>query len=80
MAITIKLRYENGHFIPLSDIPGIQDGDEIEVEWTTQPSLEEIVEALNKSAGIWADVEGFEEIIEENRRLWDEEWQQRQNF
>lgn len=85
MAITIKLRYENGHFIPLSDIPGIQDGDEVEIEWAAQPSEElserrlKIREALEQTVGLWGDIEGVEELFEQQRQQWNAAWQQKLN-
>jgi predicted DNA-binding antitoxin AbrB/MazE fold protein len=55
MAI-LRLRYENGQFVPLDPVPELTDGDEIQVEWSppavSQQSLEEM---LDRTRGLWAD-------------------------
>ena len=76
MAI-LRLRYENGHFVPLETVEGLQEGDEIQAQRTRLPSRTAIREMLDRTAGLWADVEGIEEFLEKARTEWDEEWQQR---
>lgn len=31
--VTIRLRYEQGHLIPLEPLPDVEDGDIIELQW-----------------------------------------------
>ena len=78
---TIRLRYENGHFIPLDEVPDLEEGMEIEAELVipAEDRAKVIKAMLDRTRGIWADVEGLEEAIEEARTIWDEEWRDRLN-
>jgi predicted DNA-binding antitoxin AbrB/MazE fold protein len=76
---SIRARYENGHFVPLEPVDDLQDGEEVEVTVTRLPSRDAIQEMLDRTRGLWADIEGIEEFLDEMRRRWDEEWQQRLN-
>ena len=78
MAI-LRLRYENGHFVPLDTIEGIQEGAEIRVEWQPPVEQDAIDEMLDRTAGLWADLDGIEDLINDARSKWDAEWQQRLN-
>jgi hypothetical protein len=31
--VTIRMRYENGHLIPLDPLPEVEEGDVLEVQW-----------------------------------------------
>lgn len=74
---TLRLRYEHGQLIPLEDIPGLSEGDEIEVEWkSTSTASENIDDILARTAGLWADIEGIEDYLAGIRQQWDEEWKQ----
>lgn len=84
----LRLRYENGHFVPLDtedELDDLQEGDVIEVtEWSAvnEPvapdEIQAIDEMLARAAGLWADwpedVAGF---LDDARRQWDELWQER---
>jgi predicted DNA-binding antitoxin AbrB/MazE fold protein len=74
---SLRLRYENGHFVPLDDVPELEEGEEIEVEWEPLTTAEAVSEALDWSRGIWADLEGIEEFFAGARTQWNETWQQR---
>ena len=78
---TIRLRYENGHFIPLDEVPDLEEGMEIEAEIhiLTSKEMDSYMEMLERTRGIWADVEGLEEAIEEARAAWDQAWRDRLN-
>lgn len=82
---TLRLRYENGHFVPLEaadELEEFQDGDVIEVvEWTpleqadSSQEKDEIDEMLDRTRGLWADwPEDVEALLEDARRQWDELW------
>ena len=76
--LKLKLRYEDGHFIPLDTITGLEDGDEIEVQWDAAPQVDTDIDAmLDRTAGMWADLDGIEELMQSIRQMWDEEWQHR---
>jgi hypothetical protein len=76
--IALRLRYENGHFVPIDPIPDLQEGLEIEVQWEPPANPNAIDDMLDRTAGLWADldfdVEGF---LEDARAKWDDEWQKR---
>jgi hypothetical protein len=62
----LRLRYEAGHFIPLDTLPDFKEGDivqaEIEVTNLGEWNMDALMEDLNRTAGMWADlpeVEGF---------------------
>ena len=59
---TIRLRYENGHFIPLDEVPDLEEGTEIEAELVipAEDRAKVIKAMLDRTRGIWADVEGLE--------------------
>ncbi len=49
--ITLRLRFEHGLLIPLEEIPGLNEGDEIEVEWkSTTTASENIDDILARTA------------------------------
>lgn len=80
--MTLRLRYENGLFIPLEAVEGIQDGQEIVVlDWKPAARKAELRDMLDRSRGAWSgpEFDGIEEFLAEARRQWDEEWQQRLN-
>jgi hypothetical protein len=76
----LRVRFENGHLIPLDEVQDLQEGAEFEVEY--DPPLtdedfsdEAIDEMLNHTAGLWADwPEDIEGMIEEARQIWDKLW------
>jgi hypothetical protein len=76
MAI-LRLRYEKGHFVPLDEIKDIQEGMEIRVEWQPPSDPAAIDAMLERTAGLWADLDNIEELINDSRAKWDDEWQQR---
>ncbi|GIK66621.1 MAG: hypothetical protein BroJett018_44150 [Chloroflexota bacterium] len=62
---TLRLRYEHGQLIPLEEIPGLSEGDEIEVEWkSTTTASETIDDILARTAGLWIDSEKIEVILD----------------
>lgn len=73
---SLRLRYEHGQFVPLEPVQDIHEGDELEIQWKPlrQPSPDEINQMLDQTAGLWADVDGIEQIFDEQRAIWDEEW------
>lgn len=74
---TVRLRYQNGQFIPLDPVTNLHEGDEVLAEIQEIPDDHAITEMLNRTRGLWADWDGVEEYIEEARAKWDEEWQDR---
>jgi len=70
----LRLRYENGHFIPLDPVTDLQEGQEIQVEWKPLPTREAILEMLDRTAGLWANLDNIEELLADARAKWDEEW------
>ncbi|MCI0708765.1 MAG: antitoxin family protein [Chloroflexi bacterium] len=76
--VKLRVRYVNGQFVPLEPVHGLQDGDEIVVEYITPAStIEMLDETLRRTAGMWADIEGIEDYLNTVRQQWDEEWQRR---
>jgi predicted DNA-binding antitoxin AbrB/MazE fold protein len=74
----LRVRYENGQFVPMEPVQGLQDGDEFEIEYTPHEiTPESQMETLKRTAGMWADVEGIKEYLESVRQQWDDEWQRR---
>lgn len=80
---TVTLKYQNGQFIPIGDVPLIQEGQEfvaILPDSDESPDWDAYLEMLDKTQGMWADVgDEFEESINQARQLWDAEWQKRLN-
>ena len=71
----LRLQYSGGKFISLDPIPGLQDGDEIEVEWKSPPTQPDAVVAmLDSTRGLWADWDDVEGLIEDARQSWDQAW------
>jgi predicted DNA-binding antitoxin AbrB/MazE fold protein len=72
--VSLRLRYENGYFIPLDPLPDLQEGMEIEAKWEPSSEPDAIDEMLDRTAGLWAeldfDMEGF---LEDTRARWDED-------
>jgi hypothetical protein len=74
-SVNLRLRYEDGHFVPLDKVAGLNDGDEIEVQWTPPMPLSEDYQAmLDHTRGLWADLDDVEDLIADAREKWDEEW------
>lgn len=78
---TITLKYQNGQFVPIGDIPILAEGEELAVMLpNTPPDWDAYLEMLDKTAGIWADMgDEFADAIDEARQTWDEEWQKKLN-
>ncbi len=55
----LRLHYEDGYFIPLEGVPDLPNGDEIEVQWTPMPTPADIEGMLDRTVGLWADLEEF---------------------
>jgi len=82
--VSLRLRYENGRFLPLEPVQGVQDGQEITVHWddATSPTPPEdrraaILAMLDRTAGLWADIEGIEELMADSRQQWKVDWGER---
>ena len=63
--VTFGLRFEKGRFTPLDPVPELQDGDEIEVEWSSTRGVGDVSQMLDRTRGLWADWDGIEELIED---------------
>lgn len=78
---TLRLRYENGHFLPLDPVEGFEEGQEIVVQWEATPPHDPAAyqEMLDQTAGLWAGELGeqIEDFINDARQKWDAEWQER---
>lgn len=75
----LRLRYENGQFIPLDPVPDLHEGAEIEVEWRMIDQVgqaEDMAEMLDRTRGMWAGEEwdGVEEYLAQARKEWDKAW------
>ncbi|MBZ0308931.1 MAG: antitoxin family protein [Anaerolineae bacterium] len=71
----LRLRYENGHFVPLDPLPEIQEGEEIVVEVRQEEAQNEIDKMLDQTAGMWADIaDEMEAYLQDAREKWDKEW------
>lgn len=81
----LRLRFENGHFVPLESVDDFQEGDIIEIrDWAavhepiTDAERQAIDQMLARTAGLWADwPEDAEGLLDDARRQWDELWQER---
>lgn len=73
---TIKVRYQQGYFIPIEDMPPLVEGQEAIITLPDeQPDWEAYLEMLNKTQGMWADLgDDLQEAIDNARNMWDEEW------
>jgi hypothetical protein len=74
---TITLRYQDGYFIPMGEVPLIEEGQEVVITLPdTSPDWDAYIEMLDKTEGMWADIgDELENTIHEARHAWDEEWQ-----
>lgn len=78
--VTLRFRYQNGTLIPLDPLPGWREGQGVHVEWnpTVSPTDDDIARMLEQTRGLWADwEENVEELIDDARKKWDQEWQDR---
>jgi predicted DNA-binding antitoxin AbrB/MazE fold protein len=66
----VRMRYENGRFVPLDPIPGLRDGDEVEVELRSASTPADVAAMLDRTRGLWADWEGIEGLIDDARASW----------
>lgn len=73
----LRLRYENGHFVPLDEVRGLDNGTEILVEWQPPVDMDAIDTMLDRTAGLWADLDNIEDLMRDSRAKWDEEWHNR---
>ena len=73
----LKLRYQDGKFVPTEPVAGLADGDEIEVEWKLSTRDDTICAMLDRTRGLWADWEGAAGLLEDARQKWEQEWQNR---
>ncbi|MDX2076394.1 MAG: hypothetical protein SFZ02_08170 [bacterium] len=78
---TITLRYQNGHFIPIGEVPPIAERHEVVITLLdTSINWDAYIEMLDKTEGMWTDIgQELEDTINEARQGWDEEWQKRLN-
>jgi hypothetical protein len=76
---TITLRYQDGHFIPIGEVPPIAEGHEVVITLPDTPiNWDAYIDMLDKTEGMWADIgDELEDTINEARQKWDEEWQKR---
>lgn len=82
MAI-LRLKYENGQFIPLEPLPKIEEGEIFEIPYFEKPEdLDaKINEMLDRTRGMWADIaDEIEANIKEAREQWDEAWAKKLPF
>jgi predicted DNA-binding antitoxin AbrB/MazE fold protein len=79
--INLRLRYENGIFIPLEPVATLQEGQEVFLQLpspvTSPERLLAIQTMLEQSRGAWAGPEwdGIEEELHTLRQTWDAQWQ-----
>lgn len=69
MAI-LRLKYENGQFIPLEPLPKIEEGEIFEIPYFEKPEdLDaKIDEMLDRTRGMWADIaDDIEFYIQDSR-------------
>jgi predicted DNA-binding antitoxin AbrB/MazE fold protein len=74
MMTVVRMRYENGRFVPLDPIPGLRNGDEVEVELKPAGSPADVAAMLDRTRGLWADWDGIEGLIDDARARWDQAW------
>ncbi len=86
--LQITLRYENGIFRPISPIPPLAEGEEIQVTLADSDIKTEVgglgmqypvdaayLEMVNRTRGMWADMEeDIEEYIQESRDIIQQQW------
>jgi hypothetical protein len=79
--VTIRVRLENGHFIPIEPLPPLEEGSEYELALSKKrPSDEEYTQMLDQTRGMWADIdEDIEGFMEESRKKLDEAWRKKLN-
>ena len=82
--LTLRLRYENGHLIPLDPEPlaTLHEGEEIQVMWQSAEAPatpDNSLDWVERTRGIWADFPEIEDYIAQSRQVWDEEWKSRLN-
>jgi predicted DNA-binding antitoxin AbrB/MazE fold protein len=70
----VRMRYEDGRFVPLDPVPGLRDGDEVEVELKPAGVPSDVAEMLDRTRGLWADWEDIEGLIDDARTRWDQAW------
>ena len=86
MLMSIRVRYEDGVLIPLEPLEGVENGQEFTVSMAEEeggavfvtlpkpemtPQLQAMIEAAERSAGVFADNPDFEEGIKSVRDAWD---------
>ncbi len=78
---TITLKYQNGQFVPIGDIPSLAEGEELVVMLPNDPpDWDAYLEMLDKTYGMWSDIgDEFEDAINDAREKWDAEWQKKLN-
>jgi predicted DNA-binding antitoxin AbrB/MazE fold protein len=72
MMAVVRMRYEDGRFVPLDPVPGLCDGDEVEVELKPAGSSADVEAMLDRTQGLWADWDGIEGLIDDARTRWDQ--------
>lgn len=77
---SLRLRYEDGRFVPLNPVPDLEEGEEIEVlAWSYAPSGETLDAALERTRGLWADWDGIEDLLADARDKWEQAWRSSQS-
>lgn len=71
---TLKLRYENGRFVPLTPISDIEEGQEIEVTYQAPPQGDYDA-MLDRTRGSWSDLDEIEDFLADARAKWLQAWQ-----
>lgn len=69
--VNLRLRYENGLFIPLDPVLDIAEGQEVLVNLQKAHQATELDTMLDRTRGLWADSDrdGIEDMLAENRQL-----------
>jgi hypothetical protein len=77
---SLRLRYEDGRFVPLDPIPEMEEGAEIDVlSWTYATSDEALDAVLDRTRGLWADWDGIEDLLADARDKWEQAWRSSQS-
>ncbi len=77
---SLRLRYEDGRFVPLDPIPEMEEGAEIDVlSWAYATSDEALDAALDRTRGLWADWDGIEDLLADARDKWEQAWRSSQS-
>lgn len=73
----LRLRYENGYFVPLDPLPEIQEGEEFSAEILSinNEVPQDYLDMLDKTRGMWSDIaDEMEAYLQDAREKWDKEW------